>query len=91
MSVRISANDWLGEEGITPEDAVDIAKAFAQAETLIDVSAGQTSIDAKPVMGGCFKRSSAIVSEAGGDQTIMLAIFMRQIMPIPFSWQDARP
>ena len=22
MSVRISANDWLGEEGITPEDSV---------------------------------------------------------------------
>ncbi len=68
MSVRISANDWLGEEGITPEDAVDIAKAFAQAGAdVIDVSAGQTSIDAKPVYGRMFQTpfSDRIRNEAG--------------------------
>ncbi len=68
MSVRISANDWLGEEGITPEDAVDIAKAFAQAGAdVIDVSAGQTSIDAKPVYGRMFQTpfSDRIRNETG--------------------------
>ena len=28
MSVRISANDWVGEEGITPQESVKIAKMF---------------------------------------------------------------
>jgi 2,4-dienoyl-CoA reductase-like NADH-dependent reductase (Old Yellow Enzyme family) len=26
MSVRISANDWVGDDGVTPEEAVEIAK-----------------------------------------------------------------
>ena len=29
MSVRISANDWVGDDGITPQDAVLIAQMFA--------------------------------------------------------------
>ena len=28
MSVRISANDWVGDTGVTPEDAVEIATMF---------------------------------------------------------------
>ena len=28
MSVRISANDWVGEDGITADDAVIIARAL---------------------------------------------------------------
>ena len=56
MSVRISANDWVGEEGVTPEDAVEIAKAFSAAGAdIIDVSAGQTTVDAKPVYGRMFQ------------------------------------
>ena len=56
MSVRISANDWAGEEGVTPGEAVLIAEAFAQAGAdLIDVSAGQTWADAKPVYGRLFQ------------------------------------
>lgn len=56
MSVRISANDWVGDEGVTPEEAVEIAKAFASAGAdIIDVSAGQTSTDAKPVYGRMFQ------------------------------------
>ncbi|MBV8245001.1 MAG: bifunctional salicylyl-CoA 5-hydroxylase/oxidoreductase, partial [Candidatus Eremiobacteraeota bacterium] len=51
ISVRISATDWH-EEGITADDAVEIARAFAGAGAdLIDVSTGQTSRDAKPVYG----------------------------------------
>lgn len=56
MSVRISACDWIGEEGITPDDAVEIARMFnAAGVDLIDVSAGQTTPDAKPVYGRMFQ------------------------------------
>jgi anthraniloyl-CoA monooxygenase len=56
MSVRISANDWVGDQGITPDDAVEIAEAFArEGADLIDVSAGQTSTDAQPVYGRMFQ------------------------------------
>ena len=45
ISVRISATDWVGEEGITPEDAVEIARLLADAKVdIINVSAGQTSL-----------------------------------------------
>ena len=56
MSVRISANDWAGASGVTPDEAVLIAQAFSQAGAdLIDVSAGQTWADAKPVYGRLFQ------------------------------------
>jgi len=56
MSVRISATDWVGEGGITPDDAVQIAEAFRnEGADLIDVSAGQTSTDAQPVYGRMFQ------------------------------------
>ncbi len=55
MSVRISATDWV-EGGITPQDAVEIARAFdAAGADLIDVSAGQTSRAARPVYGRMFQ------------------------------------
>ncbi len=56
MSVRISATDWLGEEGNGEEEALAIARAFAEAGAdVIDVSAGQTSIAARPVYGRMFQ------------------------------------
>jgi anthraniloyl-CoA monooxygenase len=56
MSVRISASDWAGDQGITPAAAVAIAEAFAQAGAdLIDVSAGQTWTGALPVYGRMFQ------------------------------------
>jgi anthraniloyl-CoA monooxygenase len=57
MSVRISATDWAGaDEGITPDDAVEIGEAFArEGADLIDVSAGQTWTGAKPVYGRMFQ------------------------------------
>lgn len=56
MSVRISASDWTGADGITPDDAVEIARAFSEAGAdLIDVSAGQTSTAARPVYGRMFQ------------------------------------
>jgi anthraniloyl-CoA monooxygenase len=68
MSVRISASDWVGEDGVTPQEAVEIAKAFrAAGADIIDVSAGQTSTEAKPVYGRMFQTpfSDRIRNEAG--------------------------
>jgi anthraniloyl-CoA monooxygenase len=70
MSVRISATDWMGELGIEPADAVEIARAFAHAGAdLIDVSAGQTWADSNPIYGRMFQtpfadriRNEALVS-----------------------------
>ena len=67
MSVRISATDWV-EGGITGEDSVEIAGAFAAAGAdIIDVSAGQTSTRAKPIYGRMFQTpfSDRIRNEAG--------------------------
>src|SRR5689334_1449944 len=56
MSIRISATDWTGESGITPDDAVAIGEAFArEGADLIDVSAGQTWADAQPTYGRMFQ------------------------------------
>jgi anthraniloyl-CoA monooxygenase len=68
LAVRISANDWVGEDGVTPTEAVQIAKAFeAAGADIIDVSAGQTSVEAKPVYGRMFQTpfSDRIRNEAG--------------------------
>lgn len=55
MSVRISATDWH-PEGITGDDAVEIARAFKDAGAdLIDVSTGQTDPQAAPVYGRLFQ------------------------------------
>jgi anthraniloyl-CoA monooxygenase len=55
MSVRISATDWA-DGGITGDDAVEIARAFAEAGVdLIDVSTGQTVCDSRPVYGRMFQ------------------------------------
>ncbi|MDP3656653.1 MAG: bifunctional salicylyl-CoA 5-hydroxylase/oxidoreductase [Brevundimonas sp.] len=67
MSVRLSATDWV-EDGLTPGDSVAIARAFADAGCdLIDVSAGQTSEQARPVYGRMFQTpfSDRIRNEAG--------------------------
>lgn len=56
ISVRISATDWLDDNGVTPKDAVRIAQLFAQAGAdIINVSAGQTSSEAQPVYGRMFQ------------------------------------
>ncbi len=68
MSVRISANDWVGDAGVTPEEAVEIARAFeAAGADIIDVSAGQTTTDARPVYGRMFQTpfSDRIRNETG--------------------------
>jgi anthraniloyl-CoA monooxygenase len=67
MSVRISATDWI-EGGLVGDDAVQIARAFADAGVdIMDVSAGQTSEDANPVYGRMFQTplSDQVRHEAG--------------------------
>jgi anthraniloyl-CoA monooxygenase len=68
ISVRISANDWVGEEGVTPEDAVEISRLLGDAGVdIINVSAGQTSMRARPVYGRMFQTpfSDRIRNETG--------------------------
>ena len=67
MSVRISAHDWV-EGGITPQDAVEIARAFKEAGAdLIDCSSGQVSAHQKPTYGRMYQTPFAdrIRQEAG--------------------------
>ena len=55
MSVRISAHDWV-PGGNTPDDAVEIARAFkAAGADLIDVSSGQVSKQQQPVYGRMYQ------------------------------------
>jgi anthraniloyl-CoA monooxygenase len=68
ISVRISANDWVGDEGIQPQDAVEIAHMLQEAGVdICDVSAGQTSTHAHPVYGRMFQTpfSDRIRNEIG--------------------------
>ncbi|MEE4120840.1 MAG: bifunctional salicylyl-CoA 5-hydroxylase/oxidoreductase [Paracoccaceae bacterium] len=68
MSVRISATDWAGERGIDGEEAAEIAQMFRDAGVdIVDVSAGQTSVEARPVYGRMFQTpfSDRIRNERG--------------------------
>jgi len=67
ISVRISAHDWM-PGGITPADAVEIARAFkAAGADLIDCSSGQVSKQQQPTYGRMFQTPFAdrIRQEAG--------------------------
>ncbi len=68
MSVRISATDWVEDEGLTADEAVEIAKMLDAAQVdICDVSAGQTSTRAQPVYGRMFQVpfSDRIRNDAG--------------------------
>ncbi|MFE1462654.1 bifunctional salicylyl-CoA 5-hydroxylase/oxidoreductase [Streptomyces nigra] len=55
MTVRISATDWA-EGGTSAEDAVDIARAFAEhGADAIDVSTGQVVADERPEFGRSYQ------------------------------------
>ena len=67
LSVRISAVDWA-PGGMEPPDAVDAARMLVAAGAdIVDVSAGQTVPDARPVYGRQFQTpfSDRIRHEAG--------------------------
>jgi anthraniloyl-CoA monooxygenase len=67
ISVRISAHDWV-DGGITPDDAVQIARLFKEAGAdMIDCSSGQVSKQERPVYGRMFQTpfSDRVRNEAG--------------------------
>jgi anthraniloyl-CoA monooxygenase len=67
MSVRLSAVDWF-PGGVEPADTVEVAKALrALGCDVIDVSAGQTVPDQRPVYGRLFQTPFAdrVRHEAG--------------------------
>lgn len=67
MSVRISAHDWVAG-GITPDDAVAIARAFRDVGCdLVDCSSGQVSKQQQPVYGRMYQTPFAdrVRNEAG--------------------------
>ena len=77
ISVRISAHDWA-EGGITPDDAVAIARLFKSAGAdLMDCSSGQVVPDARPVYGRMYQTPFAdrIRNEAGIATIAVGAIF----------------
>ena len=68
ISVRISAEDWVGERGVSGDDAVGISKIFYDnGADIIHVSAGQTSSEQKPIYGRMFQAhlSEQVRLEAG--------------------------
>jgi len=68
IAARISASDWVGEDGVTPQEAVAIARMLKDAGVdIVDVSAGQTSVQARPVYGRMFQTpfSDRIRNEVG--------------------------
>ena len=67
LSVRISATDWAAG-GLTGDDAVEVARMLkAEGCDLIDVSAGQTTPEARPVYGRMYQTqfSDQIRNELG--------------------------
>jgi anthraniloyl-CoA monooxygenase len=75
--VRISAHDWV-EGGITPDDAVAIARLFkAAGADMIDCSSGQVSKDERPIFGRMFQTPFAdrVRNEAGIPTIAVGAIF----------------
>ncbi|MBK0328923.1 bifunctional salicylyl-CoA 5-hydroxylase/oxidoreductase [Rhodobacteraceae bacterium F11138] len=56
MTVRISAHDWMGDDAVTPDEAVQIGAAFkAAGADAINVSSGQTDKAEQPVYGRMFQ------------------------------------
>src|SRR5699024_1580925 len=75
MTVRISATDWV-EGGITPEDTLVVARAFAAAgAAAIDVSTGQVTAAEKPAFGRSYQSPDAVGSRnQAGIPTIAVGV-----------------
>ncbi|MBM3568871.1 MAG: bifunctional salicylyl-CoA 5-hydroxylase/oxidoreductase [Alphaproteobacteria bacterium] len=68
ISVRISATDWVEDGGLSEDDSLAVARLLKQHGCdLIDVSAGQTVAESKPVYGRMFQTpfSDRIRNQAG--------------------------
>jgi anthraniloyl-CoA monooxygenase len=73
--VRISATDWCAD-GITADDSVEIARAFADAGAdIVDVSTGQVSPDEVPAFGRSYQTPFADrIRNAAGIPTMAVGI-----------------
>ncbi len=68
ISARISATDWVEGGGFTEDDAVALGRLLKRRGVdLVDVSAGQTTPDGKPIYGRMFQTpfSDRIRNEVG--------------------------
>jgi anthraniloyl-CoA monooxygenase len=75
MSVRISATDWCAD-GITADDSVEVARAFADAGAdIVNVSTGQVSPDEAPAFGRSYQTPFADrIRNAAGIPTMAVGI-----------------
>ncbi len=75
MTVRISATDWTAD-GVTGEDAVEVARAFAAAgAAAIDVSTGQVTPDEQPAFGRSYQTPYAdMIRNRAGVPTIAVGV-----------------
>ena len=72
LAVRISASDWLGADGVTVEDAVEIARAFkTRGADLLDVSSGGNVPESKPEFGRMYQVPFAEAVKYGAHVTTM--------------------
>ncbi len=56
ISVRITGSDWVKEGGITPDQAVQIAKMLVEAGCdIIDVSSGGNAAESRPIYGRMYQ------------------------------------
>jgi len=72
LFVRVSASDWLGDEGTTVEDTVALAKALkARGCDLIDVSSGGNAEESKPEYGRMYQVPFAEAVKVGAELPVM--------------------
>src|SRR5262249_21351481 len=56
IAVRVSATDWLGDEGMTPDDAVVVARLLQEHGCdAIDVSSGGNVTESEPEYGRMYQ------------------------------------
>jgi anthraniloyl-CoA monooxygenase len=72
LFVRISASDWLGEDGLTTRDAVDISRAFkAHGADVMDVSTGGNVPESRPETGRMYQVPFAEAVRYGAEMPVM--------------------
>jgi anthraniloyl-CoA monooxygenase len=72
LFVRISASDWLGDEGLTVQDAVEIARAMkAHGADVMDVSTGGNVPQSRPETGRMYQVPFAEAVRYGAGMPVM--------------------
>ncbi len=72
LAVRVSATDWLGDEGMTVEDTIEVAKALkARGCDVIDVSSAGNVPESKPEYGRMYQLPFAEAVKWGAGLPVM--------------------